>query len=160
MIWTLLIILFLLQIIGFYFMAILYTKITKFDDLEKKQRKLMTEMDDSIGAYLAEIKDENERLIERLSSPLNEASTNDDTLPDTGIVKLPVSEPAVEIRMNKPTTPMRKALKSYKTAAIPKVPEDDHSKAIQLHDEGLTTEEIAKKLDKGLTEVELILKFR
>ena len=62
-----LVILFLLQLISFYFLALLYTKVSKFDDLEKKQRKIMNEMDDSLGAYLAELKDENERLIQRLA---------------------------------------------------------------------------------------------
>ena len=62
-----LVILFLLQLISFYFLALLYTKVSKFDDFEKKQRKIMNEMDDSLGAYLAELKDENERLIQRLA---------------------------------------------------------------------------------------------
>ena len=62
-----LVFLFIIQIISFYFLALLYTKVTKFDDLEKKQRKLMAEMDNSIGAYLSELKDENERLIEQLT---------------------------------------------------------------------------------------------
>src|SRR4051794_9029785 len=50
--------LFILQIISFYFLALMYTKLSKFDNLEKQQRKLMNEMDDSIGAYLSELKDE------------------------------------------------------------------------------------------------------
>ena len=67
MIWIFLVFLFILQIISFYFLALFYTKMSQFDDLEKKQRKLMDEMDDSIAAYLSELKDENERLIEQLS---------------------------------------------------------------------------------------------
>ena len=67
MITIFLVFLFIIQIISFYFLALLYTKVTKFDDLEKKQRKLMAEMDNSIGAYLSELKDENERLIEQLT---------------------------------------------------------------------------------------------
>ena len=66
-----------MQIIGFYFLALLYTKVSKFDDLEKKQRKLMEEMDDSIGAYLSELKDENDRLIERLIAVRNRTTRND-----------------------------------------------------------------------------------
>ena len=47
-VWIVLIFLFIVQIISFYFLALLYTKVSKFDDLEKKQRKLMVEMDDSL----------------------------------------------------------------------------------------------------------------
>ncbi len=61
------VILFIIQIISFYFLALLYTKVSNFDSLEKKQRKLMEEMDDSITAYLTELKDENDRLINQLS---------------------------------------------------------------------------------------------
>ena len=60
--------LFVTQLISFYFLALLYAKVSKFDDLEKKQGKLMREMDDSITAYLSELKDENDRLIIQLAS--------------------------------------------------------------------------------------------
>ena len=56
--------LFILQLISFYFMALLYMRLSKFNNLEKKQEKLMAEMDDAIGAYLSELKEENERLIQ------------------------------------------------------------------------------------------------
>lgn len=60
MITTILLCLFILQIMTFYFLALLYTKSSKYDDLEKKQQTLMREMDDSIGMYLTELKDEND----------------------------------------------------------------------------------------------------
>ena len=37
---------------------------------------------------------------------------------------------------------------------------DDRTRAFNMHDEGKPVEEIAKKLGKGKTEVELLLKFR
>ena len=62
--------LFILQLISFYFMALLYMKVSKFNNLEKKQEKLMAEMDDAIGAYLSELKEENERLIQIIDKRL------------------------------------------------------------------------------------------
>jgi len=142
--------LFVLQIITFYFLALLYTKSSKYDDLEKKQQTLMREMDDSIGMYLAELKDENDRLIERLSKRAEEKQTP--------------TEPVIETI---PTinAPVNLALKSYQSTKTelykPTVPDsiDDRTRIIQLHEAGQSIENIAKKLGKGRTEVELILKF-
>lgn len=61
-------ILFFLQLLSFYFLIILNTKLAKFKDLEKKQERLMREMDDTISVYLADMKDENDRLIQELHS--------------------------------------------------------------------------------------------
>ena len=88
MITIFLVFLFIIQIISFYFLALLYTKVTKFDDLEKKQRKLMTEMDDSIGAYLSELKDENDRLIEQLTVVLNNLTLQNNSTCCTKIRKI------------------------------------------------------------------------
>lgn len=168
-----LVILFLLQIIGFYFLALLYTKVSKFDDLEKKQRKLMEEMDDSIGAYLAELKDENERLIAKLSE--RDAKETEQKQDDTPIQTVQESvgaaqETKSERLIDLPKMPVKLALKSYNnTVSVQEPPlfeqsepelEDDRTRAIALYDAGHSIETIAKKLGKGKTEVELILKFK
>ena len=62
------IILVILQLISFYLIVILNTKIAKFKDLEKRQDQLIREMDDAISLYLVEMKEENDRLISELSS--------------------------------------------------------------------------------------------
>lgn len=167
-VWIVLGLLFIVQVISFYFLALLYTKVSKFDDLEKKQRKLMIEMDDSMGAYLSELKDENERLIERLlerdskppakkvvSSALNIKQEQQATVEHTQPV----------LRASKPTIPVNVALKSYNAVTTNQqgptvVVDDDRTQAIKLFDAGQSIEEIAKALGKGKTEVELILKFR
>ncbi len=61
-------VLFVLQLLSFYFIIILNTKLAKFKDLENKQERLMREMDDTISLYLAEMKDENNRLIQELQA--------------------------------------------------------------------------------------------
>ncbi|MCG7342895.1 hypothetical protein MHZ92_02045 [Sporosarcina sp. ACRSL] len=164
--------LFILQIIGFYFMALLYMKISKFKNLEKKQRKMMDEMDDAIGAYLAELKMENERLI----SIIEERQANEEPAEySPPSQRQPEPErPAGEEKaftITSPAYPVKAALKSYQTAPLltkPKLNErenkdaemDDRTIAIHMHDEGKPIEEIAKRLGKGKTEVELLLKFR
>ncbi|MBO0603058.1 hypothetical protein I2483_15425 [Sporosarcina sp. E16_3] len=166
MITIFLVFLFIIQIISFYFLALLYTKVTKFDDLEKKQRKLMTEMDDSIGAYLSELKDENDRLIEQLTVGVKQP-----TLQKTIVRDAQQSAKSEEVRpvmrASIPTMPVNLALKSYKAAGqvpeeavAPVEAEDERTQVIRLHDAGQSIEEIAKQLSKGRTEIELILRFR
>ena len=74
------------------------------------------------------------------------------------------------MRVNTPKIPVNLALKSYNAVtaatetALAQATEsemvDDRTRAIQMHNAGVSVEEIAKKLGKGRTEVELILKFR
>ncbi|WP_340740393.1 DUF6115 domain-containing protein [Sporosarcina sp. FSL K6-5500] len=166
MITIFLVFLFIIQIISFYFLALLYTKVTKFDDLEKKQRKLMTEMDNSIVAYLSELKDENERLIEQLTVHAQQPDFKKTTVSAS-------QEPAASeevrpvIRASIPKMPVNLALKSYKAAGqateeskAPVEAVDARTQVIRLYDAGQSIEEIAKQLGKGRTEIELILKFR
>ena len=145
--------LFILQIITFYFLALLYTKSSKYDDLEKKQQTLMREMDDSIGLYLSELKDENNRLIEKLSKRVDKE--------ESPVTSKPVVENSPIVKV-----PVNLALKSYQaTNNYKNEPElveepDERTRIIQLYEAGKSIEEIAKTLGKGRTEVELILKFR
>jgi hypothetical protein len=163
----LLIFLFIMQIISFYFLSLLYMKVTQFDELEKKQQKLMVEMDDSLGAYLSELKDENERLVERLTERDNYSvveKQNNNTIVAKEIAVSEETQPVVPV--NKPKMPINLVLKSYAATTAqglkltaPEV-EDDRFRIYKLHDAGHPIEEIAKKLGKGRTEIELILKFR
>lgn len=161
-----LVFLFIIQIISFYFLALLYTKVTNFDDLEKKQRKLMAEMDNSIGAYLSELKDENERLIEQLTVHVQQPAILK-TAERAGQESAASEEARPVMRANMPKMPVNLALKSYKAAGqgleesmAPVEAEDARTQVIRLHDAGQSIEKIAKQLGKGRTEIELILKFR
>lgn len=177
------VLLFVMQIISFYFLALLFTKISNFDDLEKKQRMLMDEMDDSITVYLSEIKDENDRLINELTSKVNqtdEKQTEKNHNPVVDRINNLQEQPSI-IDLKTPVIPLNIALKSYGTTKIQTEqveeqglkeqgleelgPEglletDERTRAIRLFDAGESIEDIAKTLGKGRTEVELILKFR
>lgn len=170
------VLLFVMQIISFYFLALLFTKISNFDDLEKKQRMLMDEMDDSITVYLSEIKDENDRLINELTSKVNqtdEKQTEKNHNPVVDRINNLQEQPSI-IDLKTPVIPLNIALKSYGTTKIQtEQPEeveeqgvealletDERTRTIRLFDAGESIEDIAKTLGKGRTEVELILKFR
>ena len=63
----LLVVLFISQLLTFYFLVILNSKLSKYKAIEKKQEAIIREMDDAISAYLVEVKDENDRLIKELT---------------------------------------------------------------------------------------------
>ena len=161
--------LFITQVISFYFLAILYMKVLKYDDFEEKQKRLMEEMDDSLAAYLAEVKDENDKFIENLISAQGEKLNGDEVEQVESIVspKSPSPEEAPLINITTPKIPMNQVLRSYGKMEYEPIEEvevaleiDDRTRAIGLHNEGKSIEEIARMLGKGRTEVELILKFR
>ena len=161
--------LFITQVISFYFLSILYMKVSKYDDFEKKQKRLMEEMDDSLAAYLAEVKDENDTLIEKLISAQGEKRNRNEVeeVESTVSLKEPNLEESSLINITMPKIPVNLALKSYGKMKYEPIEEieaeeeiDDRTRAISLHNEGKSIEEIARTLGKGRTEVELILKFR
>ncbi len=174
MISVFLLFLFILQIISFYFLVLLYTKVSKFDELEIKQQRLMEEMDNSLAAYLSEVKDENDQLIQKLASvekmqpTIKTKSTTIDEVASEEVKQ--EQEPRVDIVT--PKMPLNLALKSYASMkpevfeeaeaeeVIEEQPSDGRSRVIQLHEAGKSVEEIARVLGKGQTEVELILKFK
>ena len=63
----LLVVLFISQLLTFYFLVILNSKLSKYKEIEKKQEAIIRDMDDAISAYLVEVKDENDRLIKELT---------------------------------------------------------------------------------------------
>ena len=170
---SLIAVLIVLQLGGFYMIALLYMRISKFDKAEKKQQQLMKEMEDSLALYITEVKEENDRLIEQL--------TNLNTQPSMDKKDKPSGKPEIQssdIKVTTPTPlfhpkpPASKVLNSYKThqqqvhpskeQEIPVEPkeETEFEKVYRLRNEGYSANDIASRLGKGKTEVELILKFK
>lgn len=122
----------------------------------------MDEMDQSVMAYLAEIKEENDRLIEQLDR------NTDFGLSTEVSIQPPVQQKTAfeteKVPQKPHPVPVQFALRSYqKTAATTDQREteslDDRAKAKMMRAEGKSVEEIAKELGKGQTEIELLLKF-
>jgi len=183
-------VLFFLQLISFYFLIILNTKLAKFKDLEKKQERLMREMDDTISVYLAEMKDENDRLIKELQS-VSQSEIAASSLLQTEQYMTPQEQPTLPVvhevksdsslslekdaRIYVPKNIVANAYsrqqhtssKMVKTASPLKVEEQKEAEklltveqqALELAKQGKSPEEIAKQLQKGKTEIELLLKF-
>lgn len=157
MLTTLLIILFLMQVISFYFIALLNAKISKFNEMERKQQQVLLDIEDSFSAYIAEITDENNRLIQELQNT---------EVPHTTFSKIAEIPSTKEARVFEPPTSFvskQVAASSYMKSAqttAKRVPETMREKVLFHHEEGRDPDEIAKILQIGKTEVELFLKFK
>ncbi|ALC81079.1 MULTISPECIES: DUF6115 domain-containing protein [Bacillus] len=141
-----------------YFVLILYTRLKATHDMEAKQRQLLEETENTLTAFLIELKDENRELKKQLEVPeatkskhfetknqsTNEKSENKEELPsyiesllkETERNEAAVMQPEQEIQLS------------------------FDEQAVALFQKGHSIEEIARKLKSGKTEIELLLKFR
>lgn len=117
----------------------------------------MADMDESVMAYLTEIKEENDRLIKQLneSSIKRTESVKEKEQPEIMVTPEKVQQKPQPV-------PIHFALRSYQKTASSTAeaePLTDRQKIKNLYADGRTVQEIAKELGKGQTEIELILKF-
>ncbi|MDL4840090.1 DUF6115 domain-containing protein [Aquibacillus rhizosphaerae] len=157
---------FLLHVMTFIFLKTLKDKVNLFDDLEAKQKSNIKEMEDLLAVYLIEIKEENDKLLHvlkeneqpkpRLNTKANHVDIQSNPKNNTKYEL--TSKPVYEDEMNKS--------KDYKEYSPPVdnngqdvLEQSVASRVYSLHNQGNSVETIAKKLDCGKTEVELMLKF-
>lgn len=148
--------LFILQFVSFFLIALLFTRLSNAKDIEKQHEEFMKEMDDAVSAYLFEIKDENNRLIEELAMT-NETNNNIKEEEKKPIDEIPfsprslVSKSAVA-KLYQQASPVKETIED-KTELSPQ------NQVLALSNAGKSIEEIARLLGKGKTEIELMLKF-
>lgn len=148
--------LFILQFVSFFLIALLFTRLSNAKDIEKQHEEFMKEMDDAVSAYLFEIKDENNRLIEELAMT-NETNNNIKKEEKKPIDEIPfsprslVSKSAVA-KLYQQASPVKETIED-KTELSPQ------NQVLALSNAGKSIEEIARLLGKGKTEIELMLKF-
>ena len=157
-------VLFLLQIISFYFIALLNMKISKYKGMEDKQEQMIKEIENSFSAYIAEIKDENDRLLHELKEQNNYSSEKKEVI---SIAKKEISsasnEESQSLIISRPLVSKQKAASSYvQSSNLPEkeIPITLKEKVLYHSEEGKNPTEIAKLLQIGKTEVELFLKFQ
>lgn len=157
-------VLFLLQIISFYFIALLNMKISKYKGMEDKQEQMIKEIENSFSAYIAEIKDENDRLLHELKEQNNYSSEKKEVI---SIAKKEISsasnEESQSLIISRPLVSKQKAASSYvQSSNLPEkeIPITLKEKVLYYSEEGKNPTEIAKLLQIGKTEVELFLKFQ
>lgn len=158
--------LFIVQLVSVYLIVLLFMRINQLKQVEQKQKRMMTEMEDAISAYLVEVREENDRLIDALTNQPFEEQEVDQQQQSSSIVKESKEElleydiQEDEEELVKKAVTRHHAIQSYgkhiHTKDQPITQEED---VFSLREAGYTVEEIAQKLNKGKTEVELMIKF-
>ncbi|TYS70572.1 hypothetical protein FZC76_01395 [Sutcliffiella horikoshii] len=148
---------FALILLAIFFIILLFIKISKVQQLEQEYRTLLQEAEDTITSYVLELKEENSSFLQKLSN----------TNPDNSQLD---KQESFDTRENEITEEDLKNLLTQEN-----VKKDDIETLIverpfeewnykdqvkHLSEKGLSSSEIAKKLNKGKTEIELLLKFR
>lgn len=167
--------LFTIQLISIFIIVILYSKVAKFKDLEVRQDRLVREMDDAIGAYLLEMREENDRLIQELKSanvvqPSAEQPKQQMMQePAVSSTAASVNPQTVEALLTEARTVVPKAVAAnvynkHKSQQEPglvvkKELPTFEQQVVADYRAGLSVEEIAKKTQRGKTEIELLIKF-
>lgn len=157
------IVLFLLQIISFYLIALLHMKLSKYKDIEDRQEQTMKEIEDSFSAYLAEMKDENDRLLYELKESNIVPPIKEEISSNNKEVAATKSDLESSLLISRPLVSKQKATNSYvQAASLPekKQPVTMKEKVLYYYEEGKDSTEIAKILQIGKTEVDLFLKFK
>jgi hypothetical protein len=169
----LLVISLLLHVVAFYFIVVLYMKYSNVKDLSYSQRKLLEETENSMTSFLIEMKDENERLLQSLTKSLayNSSQVNESENKAKETVEFKANT-SVRDQKDYMITKNQEDLPDYLSRVmevedILEINQPSHKKeipfeieAINLYKNGHTVEQIAKKLNKGKTEIDLLLKFR
>jgi ElaB/YqjD/DUF883 family membrane-anchored ribosome-binding protein len=130
------------------------------DDVLKMKR----EIEDLLVSYTSEMKEENERLIKQIQESKRSISNEDQRGEKKNSVVLQVEANSTS-RKNENHYVEKDPYENYLPPIINSEEEEDvyeqsdTAKVLSLSKKGLTTEEIAKKLNLGKGEVDLMLKF-
>lgn len=182
----------ILNAAAIFAIILLYLRQNRLVEAEKKQGRIIGEIEEVFSSYLLEIKEENEKFIENIKTTNNVRKTGtefDDQIlhkslyPDLEPNNRPEKEQKEELpqRIGRGVSyhAAKKAYQQNSESSSVKADEAESNLEVQLIDDsselqqlsfidrvlhmknqGLSIEEIARDLNKGRTEIELLLKFR
>jgi DNA-directed RNA polymerase specialized sigma24 family protein len=148
-----------ISLLAIFLVIILYIKFSHVQQLEQDYHKLLKEAEETIGSYVYELKEENEAFLSKLPDRQAVVKEQPRNNPNYSIDE---QEPAItqddinallwenvksDSKDNDEKPIAFEELSTYEQVAV-------------LLEEGYSMEEIAKKLDKGRTEIELLWKIR
>ncbi|MEM1498188.1 DUF6115 domain-containing protein [Bacillus velezensis] len=139
---------FVLHGVLLYAVIILYTRFSALKETERQQKKILEETENTLAAFLLELKEENERLEDAKSCQAPDAE-------DAEPLAEPKEEPDIPDHMEKLISATERAESDENNGA-----HSFEERVSELYEQGLTPAEIAKRMQSGKTEIELFLKFR
>jgi len=169
-----------LNMLAFFFIVLLYIRQNRFVHIEKQQRQVTEQMEEVISAFIAEVKEENDQFIAKFQKIEEQQAKANQIEKQKGIS---YQMPSEKNRGNIPKALLNKQMvRAYQsTAKTKQQPEEKITEnlldvveaaeakeekektlldqAVELQKQGKKLEEIAKILNKGKTEIELLLKF-
>ncbi|OLN22766.1 hypothetical protein BTO30_07500 [Domibacillus antri] len=144
---------FLLHAVSLFALILLYQRQNNIKLTEQKMRQTALETEEMMTAFLMELKEENEHLLKQLSNKPPEQKE---------IVPLPeeMKQDAVPLP---PIVPRKAAAKAYtrikNDQEKPVTVRSPAEQMIELKKQGFSDEDIARKMQIGITEVQLGLKL-
>ncbi|MFZ3587894.1 hypothetical protein ACOI1C_01210 [Bacillus sp. DJP31] len=173
---------FILHGVSFLIIILFYIRLEQTKDIERNQTSNLKDMEDLLSAYITEIKDENEAFFEKtkleakahvshstssknLDETVNPVTKQsrinrvEEQLTDLDLATLlPTYENPDELKkINTDTVVLKRGSSSDKDNSEEQMSLGQQARL--LYNNGLSVEEVAKKLKKGKTEIELFLKF-
>lgn len=151
---------FTLIIVIFFLIIILFLRQSRIQNMENSKNSAVKEMEEILSAYFIEMKEENGKFLKKMHRDQKSAIKNESTIEkneEKGHIESPLTPSHIDLIVAEESP----------EALLPKY--DDENKdtmdsivkeAIKLQKQGLSIDKIAKKLNKGKTEIELLLKFR
>ncbi|WP_141395206.1 MULTISPECIES: DUF2802 domain-containing protein [Bacillus] len=153
----------LLSLLAIFLFLIMYKKISKIQQLEEEYKALLKEAEDTISSYVYELKEENEHFIKEFER----RKRSGDSIPNVSSQSINiVEEPLVKEDVNEllnEQEDINELISDHNEEVVPnlaQVEKSPYELALVLHESGVSTEQIAQRLNLGKTEVELLLKFR
>jgi hypothetical protein len=170
----------ILNAAAIFAIILLYLRQNRLVEAEKKQERILGEIEEVFSAYLLELKEENNTFIQKMKKTKSIQETKNLSNTENSLVNSKSvlnNEEKTEqfVRVGKGHS-YHAAKKAYNQSTHPASKEevadpsqvfDKEHKQLSLIDQvlimkkqGFSIEEIARNLDKGKTEIELLLKFR
>ncbi|WP_067838527.1 DUF6115 domain-containing protein [Amphibacillus sediminis] len=158
MFYILLFLSFLLHAISLIIIRQLKEKLARPEQVLADLTKEKKEIEDLLAVYLLELREENEKMIKHIND--NASITNHSHAKSNNAHTPPLTSETVDSE-DKPTNEQR--YPSYQPVQIAeqqdKFEQSFAAQVLSLYSNGESVEAIAKKLNRGKTEVELLVKF-
>ncbi|MGP4040271.1 DUF6115 domain-containing protein [Gracilibacillus sp. D59] len=154
MLYILLLLSFIIHIVTFVIIRQLKVKQEALVTIEDNVNQQVKNIEDTLAVYLVEIKEENEKFVKQVEDFSGNNFENNSTSQEQKEVKQPVTE----LNTSKKTKDYQPITNVEQVEDV--VEQSSTAYVLHLHNKGYTVNEIAKKLDKGKTEIELLLKFQ
>ncbi|MGM7681674.1 hypothetical protein ACSVDA_05905 [Cytobacillus sp. Hm23] len=189
---------FLLLAVAFWLIIILYLRLSRLHEVEKKQERMIKDLESVIASFVVEMKEQNDQFLNRVQAVKSEEQPSSPTAGEPTLtnevqqyVDNQTNMKVNNVKIEQGNSPIydidtlsnediKDLLPDYRNNGYENVKQTNRNdikshnqepvmggekkqtfkdKVLDLRSQGYGIEEIAKQLNKGKTEIELLLKF-